>query len=189
MKPTLSKRLNMTVGEDIVGKVKVKVNGDYQNGGDGNCNNDCSNLTLKLKSGANTLFEGEYAPPLDQDHEISFTYTITEDDALWDKSSANPSLHVYMKLKGSEGPGIIRELQMANHLLNSHFIYPEITRRRLSFQSTNHHGMNLSSPMKCQCQSKPLDSHWLQVRLPWVWQQFGPDQGLKIIQMIDCEIV
>ena len=107
MKPTLSKRLNMTVGEDIVGKVKVKVNGDYQNGGDGNCNNDCSNLTLKLKSGANTLFEGEYAPPLDQDHEISFTYTITEDDALWDKSSANPSLHVYMKLKGSEGPGII----------------------------------------------------------------------------------
>ena len=101
MKPTLSKRLNMTVGEDIVGKIKIKVNGDYQNGGDGNCNNDCSNLTLKLKSGATTLWENEYAPPIGSDEIISFTYTITEEDALWDKSSANPSLHVYMKLKGN----------------------------------------------------------------------------------------
>jgi hypothetical protein len=105
MKPTLTKRLNMTVGEDIVGKIKVRVNGDYQDGGDGNCNNDCSNLTLKLKSGATTLHEQEYAPALGSDTDITFTYTITEEESLWDKSSANPSLHVYMKLKGNEQTG------------------------------------------------------------------------------------
>ena len=92
----------MTVGEDIVGKIKVQVNGDYQDGGDGNCNNDCSNLTLKLKSGATTLFEQEYAPALGSDTDITFSYTVSEEDSLWDKASANPSLLVYMKLKGNE---------------------------------------------------------------------------------------
>ena len=83
----------MTVGEDIVGKVKVKVNGDYQNGGDGNCNNDCSNLTLKLKSGANTLFEGEYAPPLDQDQRL-VSHTLSQKMMLF---GTNPQpTHPYM---------------------------------------------------------------------------------------------
>jgi hypothetical protein len=103
MKPTLIKRLNMTLDGEIRGDIKVYLEGDYTNGdNDGPCNNDCENLTLALKAGATEIWSQEYSDiPMGQDHAISFIHRIEEGQTLWDKATANPSLHVNMKLKGN----------------------------------------------------------------------------------------
>ena len=105
MKPALSKKLNMTLDGEIRGQIEIYIEGDYKNDGTNNgpCNNDCENLTLTLKAGASEIWSKEYGDiPMDEDHQILFSHRIEEDQTLWDKSTANPSLHVNMKLKGDE---------------------------------------------------------------------------------------
>ena len=103
MKPTLMKRLNMTLDGEIRGQIKVYLEGDYTNGdNDGPCNNDCENLTLTLKAGATEIWSEEYGNvPMEEDHQILFSHRVEEGQTLWDKATANPSLHVNMKLKGN----------------------------------------------------------------------------------------
>ena len=104
MKPSLIKRLNMTLDGEIRGYITIYIEGDYQNGdNDGPCNSDCENLTLALKAGATEIWSEQYGDiPKGQDHQILFSHRIEESQTLWDKSTANPSLHVNMKLKGDE---------------------------------------------------------------------------------------
>ena len=105
MKPALSKKLNMTLDGEIRGQIEIYIEGDYKNDGTNNgpCSNDCENLTLALKAGATEIWSQEYGDiPMEQDHQILFSHRIEEDQTLWDKSTANPSLHVNMKLKGDE---------------------------------------------------------------------------------------
>jgi len=103
MKPALSKKLNMTLDGEVRGQIEIYIEGDYKNDGTNNgpCNNDCENLTIALKAGATEIWSQEYGDiPMEQDHQILFSHRIEEDQTLWDKSTANPSLHVSMKLKG-----------------------------------------------------------------------------------------
>ena len=109
MKPALSKKLNMTLDGEIRGQIEIYIEGDYKNDGTNNgpCNNDCENLTLTLKAGASEIWSKEYGDiPMDEDHTILFSHRIEEDQTLWDKSTANPSLHVNMKLKGETSSSI-----------------------------------------------------------------------------------
>jgi hypothetical protein len=109
MKPSLIKRLNMTLDGEIRGQIKVYLEGDYTNGdNDGPCNNDCENLTLTLKAGATEIWSEEYGNvPMGEDHQILFSHRIEEGQTLWDKTTANPSLHVNMKLKGDDSGQIL----------------------------------------------------------------------------------
>ena len=108
MKPALSKKLNMTLDGEIRGQIKIYIEGDYKNGdNDGPCNSDCENLTLTLKAGATEIWSKEYGDiPLEEDHQVLFSHRIEEGQTLWDKSTANPSLHVSMKLKGETNNGL-----------------------------------------------------------------------------------
>ena len=94
-----------------------------------------------------------------------------------------------MKLKGSEGPGIIPGTTNGQPPAEFTLYLSGDNSSKIEFpideSSWDESFQSDEMPMPVETP----DSHWLQVRLPWVWQQFGPDQGLKIIQMIDCEIV
>ena len=109
MKPTLTKRLNMTLDGEIRGYITIYIEGDYENGdNDGPCQSDCENLSLSIKAGATEIWTEEFGNiPYEEDHQILFSHRIEEGQTLWDKATANPSLHVNMKLKGDEGSGNI----------------------------------------------------------------------------------
>ena len=54
MKPTLDKRLNMTVGETVYASITIDIAGDYTNGdNNGPCNNDCDELNITIMYGPN----------------------------------------------------------------------------------------------------------------------------------------
>lgn len=101
MKPTLDKRLNMTVGGEIRGNFNVYYEGDNENGGDGNCNNDCEWLNITIFKGAAAIHqhtEQSWVPGNWKN--IVFSYTITEEEAVWDSTNDNPIIEVTMKVKG-----------------------------------------------------------------------------------------
>lgn len=104
MKPSLNKKLSMTVDAEIRVVLNITVQGDWTNDNDANtaCDqSDCEELNITLWSGATQIFRQHY-PGLSQgDNTVMFTYRITEEQSLWDKSTANPSLQIEMKLKGN----------------------------------------------------------------------------------------
>ena len=101
MKPTLDKRLNMTVGGEIRGNFNVYYEGDNENGGDGNCNNDCEWLNITIFKGAAAIHqhtEQSWVPGNWKN--IVFSYTVPEEHAVWDSTNDNPIVEVTMKVKG-----------------------------------------------------------------------------------------
>ena len=108
MKPTLDKRLNMTVGGEIRGNFNIYYEGDNENGGDGNCNNDCDWLNISIFKGAAEIHRHTETPWVAGNWKnIIFSYTITEEDAIWDSVNDNPIVEVSMKVKGDRTQDLI----------------------------------------------------------------------------------
>ena len=108
MKPTLDKRLNMTVGGEIRGNFNIYYEGDNANGGDGNCNNDCDWLNISVFKGAAEIHKHTEQPWVSGNWKnIIFSYTITEEDAIWDSVNDNPIVEVTMKVKGDRTQDLI----------------------------------------------------------------------------------
>lgn len=108
MKPTLDKRLNMTVGGEIRGNFNVYFEGDNENGGNGNCNNDCEWLNITVFKGAAEIHRHTEQPWIAGNWKnIIFSYTITEEDAIWDSVNDNPIVEVTMKVKGDRTQDLI----------------------------------------------------------------------------------
>jgi hypothetical protein len=101
MKPTLDKRLNMTVGGEIRGNFNVYYEGDNENGGDGACNSDCEWLNITIFKGAAAIHQHTEQPWVAGNWKnIVFSYTVTEEHAVWDSTNDNPIVEVTMKVKG-----------------------------------------------------------------------------------------
>ncbi len=101
MKPTLDKRLNMTVGGEIRGNFNIYYEGDNENGGGGNCNNDCDWLNITIFKGAAAIHQHTEQPWFGGNWKnIVFSYTVTEEHAVWDSTNDNPIVEVTMKVKG-----------------------------------------------------------------------------------------
>jgi hypothetical protein len=101
MKPTLDKRLNMTVGGEIRGNFNIYYEGDNENGGDGACNSDCDWLNITVFKGAAAIHQHTEQPWVAGNWKnIVFSYTVTEEEAVWDSTSDNPIVEVTMKVKG-----------------------------------------------------------------------------------------
>jgi hypothetical protein len=109
MKPTLEKRLNMTVGGEIRGNFNVYYEGDNENGGDGDCTtSDCEWLNITIFKGAAEIHRHTEQPWIAGNWKnIIFSYTITEEDAVWDSVNDNPIVEVTMKVKGNRQNGVI----------------------------------------------------------------------------------
>ncbi len=115
MKPTLEKRLNMTVGGEIRGNFNVYYEGDNENGGDGNCNNDCEWLNITIFKGAAAIHqhtEQSWVPGNWKN--IVFSYTVPEEHAVWDSTNDNPIIEVTMKVKGDLRSGPLPLTVQAN---------------------------------------------------------------------------
>jgi hypothetical protein len=108
MDPSLDKRLQMTEGGEMRGNFNVYYNGDVENGGGGDCNNDCELLNITVYRGANKVYQHtEQAWPADNWKNIVFSHTLTEEDGnlLWDGTNDNPIIEVTMKVKGNYQQG------------------------------------------------------------------------------------
>ena len=107
MKPSLNKKLSMAVDGEIRVVLNITAEGDWTNDNDADSacgQNDCEELNITLWSGATQIFRQHY-PGLSQgENTIMFTYRMTEEQSLWDKSTANPSLQLEMKLRGNYNP-------------------------------------------------------------------------------------
>ena len=104
MDPSLDKRLQMTEGGEMRGNFNVYYNGDVENGGNGDCNNDCELLNITVYRGANKVYQHtEQAWPADNWKSVVFSHTLTEEDGnlLWDGTNDNPIIEVTMKVKGN----------------------------------------------------------------------------------------
>ena len=101
MKPQLSKRLNMTLDGEVRVLLNIFLEGDWTNNdSQGPCQQDCEELNVTLWAGATEVFR-QHVPGVSNGwNSIIFTYRITENQELWDASTANPSLQVEMKVKG-----------------------------------------------------------------------------------------
>ena len=111
MNPSLNKRLNMTLDAEIRVILNLTVEGDWTNDNDADSacgQNDCEELNVTLWAGATQIFR-QHVPQLTQgENTVMFTYRITEEQTLWDSSTATPSIQIQMKLKGNRqnaGPG------------------------------------------------------------------------------------
>ena len=108
MDPSLDKRLQMTEGGEMRGNFNVYYNGDVENGGGGDCNNDCELLNITVYRGANKVYQHtEQAWPADNWKNVVFSHALTEEDGnlLWDGTNDNPIIEVTMKVKGNYQQG------------------------------------------------------------------------------------
>ena len=108
MDPSLDKRLQMTEGGEMRGNFNVYYNGDLENGGGGDCNNDCELLNITVYRGANKVYQHtEQAWPADNWKNVVFSHTLTEEggNLLWDGTNDNPIIEVTMKVKGNYQQG------------------------------------------------------------------------------------
>ncbi len=108
MNPELTKKLMMTVDGELRGTLKVDLQGDWTNGdNNGPCNQDCEHLNVTMLYGMNELFRYQDQGNNPGEREIPFAYRFTAEDNIWDARDGNPTIHITMKLRGNEGPGLI----------------------------------------------------------------------------------
>ena len=108
MDPSLDKRLQMTEGGEMRGNFNIYYNGDVENGGDGDCNNDCELLNITVYRGANKVYQHtEQSWPADNWKSVVFSYALTEENGnlVWDGTNDNPIIEVTMKVKGNRQNG------------------------------------------------------------------------------------
>lgn len=113
MNPQLNRKLNMTVDAEIRIVLEIYLEGDWTNndntGGDqGPCNNDCEELNVTLWSGATEIITQHVPGVTTGWNTVTILHRVTEEQTLWDSSTANPSLQIEMKVKGDRqngGPG------------------------------------------------------------------------------------
>jgi len=108
MNPQLNKRMNMTLDGEVRIVLNIYVEGDWtNNNNDGPCTNDCEELNVTLWAGATAIVR-QHVPQVSTGwNPITITHRITEEQTLWDSSTANPSIQIEMKVKGDRQQGII----------------------------------------------------------------------------------
>ena len=106
MNPQLTQKLNMTLDGEIRIVLNIYLEGDWTNNdNNGPCTNDCEELNVTLWSGATAIIT-QHVPQVSSGwNTITLTHRVTEDQTLWDSSTANPALQIEMKVKGDEQAG------------------------------------------------------------------------------------
>ena len=106
MNPQLNKRLNMTLDGEVRIVLNIYLDGDWTNNdNNGPCTNDCEELNVTLWAGATKIIR-QHVPQVSSGwNPITITHRITEEQVLWDASTANPSIQLEMKVKGDEQAG------------------------------------------------------------------------------------
>ena len=101
MNPQMNKRLNMTLDGEVRIILNIYLQGDWTNNDNqGPCTNDCEELNVTLWAGATAVVR-QHVPQVSTGwNPITITHRITEDQTLWDASTANPSIQLEMKVKG-----------------------------------------------------------------------------------------
>lgn len=111
MKPQLIPRFKLVEGGEVRGNIRIDVGGDWENGGNGNCNNDCENLNISIFKGPAEIWTNSFSGVQSGEQSVPFLFTVTEDMLEWDGRDDNPIIEVRMKLKGdrtSPFPGIVQ---------------------------------------------------------------------------------
>ena len=108
MNPQLTKKLNMTLDGEIRIVLNIYLEGDWTNNdNNGPCTNDCEELNVTLWSGATSIIT-KHVPQVSTGwNTVTITHRVTEEQTLWDSSTANPALQIEMKLKGDRQQGVI----------------------------------------------------------------------------------
>ncbi|RAH12104.1 MAG: hypothetical protein CMB05_004940, partial [Methanobacteriota archaeon] len=106
MNPQLNKRLNMTLDGEVRIVLNIYLDGDWTNNdNNGPCTNDCEELNVTLWAGATAIVR-QHVPQVSTGwNPITITHRITQEQVLWDASTANPSIQIEMKVKGDEQTG------------------------------------------------------------------------------------
>ncbi len=106
MNPQLSKRLNMSLDGEVRIVLNIYLDGDWTNNdNNGPCTNDCEELNVTLWAGATAIVR-QHVPQVSTGwNPITITHRITQEQVLWDASTANPSIQIEMKVKGDEQTG------------------------------------------------------------------------------------
>ena len=106
MNPQLNKRLNMTLDGEVRIVLNIYLDGDWTNNdNNGPCTNDCEELNVTLWAGATAIVR-QHVPQVSTGwNPVTITHRITEEQVLWDASTANPSIQIEMKVKGDEQAG------------------------------------------------------------------------------------
>ena len=108
MNPQLTKKLNMTLDGEIRIVLNIYLEGDWTNNdNNGPCTNDCEELNVTLWSGATSIIT-KHVPQVSTGwNTVTITHRVTEEQTLWDSSTANPALQIEMKVKGDRQQGVI----------------------------------------------------------------------------------
>ena len=114
MKPELKPRLNLTVGGEARGTLRLDLGGDWEDGGDGNCNNDCENMNITIYRGPNIVHKQQMTGLQQGNQSYPFMFTVPEDQAVWDGRDDNPVIEITMKLKGDRTNTAIPEIVQGN---------------------------------------------------------------------------
>ena len=112
MNPQLNKRLNMTLDGEVRIVLNIYLDGDWTNNdNNGPCTNDCEELNVTLWAGATAIVR-QHVPQVSTGwNPVTITHRITEEQVLWDASTANPSIQIEMKVKGDEQAGWLGSTQ------------------------------------------------------------------------------
>ena len=110
----------MTVDGEIRIVLDIYLEGDWTNNdNNGPCTNDCDGSNVTLWSGATEIIT-KHVPQVSSGwNTITITHRITEAQALWDASTANPALQLEMKVKGTNRPASSDSLQGLLQLHNA----------------------------------------------------------------------
>jgi len=95
MNPQMSKRLNMTLDGEVRIVLNIYLQGDWTNNDNqGPCTNDCEELNVTLWAGATKIIR-QHVPQVSTGwNPITITHRITQEQVLWDASTANPSIQL-----------------------------------------------------------------------------------------------